>query len=117
MPCDDAARREHARRAPRYASDLTDREWALIAPFLPPAASGRTAAHGRSAGGRERDPLPGVERAAVADAAEGLAADVDGAAATSTTWRDSGLWQTINHLLVMERAGTGGSRGQSDSAA
>ena len=36
MPWDDTARREHARRAERYASDLTDREWSLIAPFPPP---------------------------------------------------------------------------------
>ena len=36
MPWNDTARRDYARRAPRYASDLTDREWALIAPFLPP---------------------------------------------------------------------------------
>jgi transposase len=36
MPWDDIARRDHARRGKRYASDLTDREWALIAPFLPP---------------------------------------------------------------------------------
>ena len=35
MPWDDTARREHARRAPGYASDLMDREWARIAPFLP----------------------------------------------------------------------------------
>src|ERR1700722_2589570 len=29
------ARHEYARRAQRYSSDLTDREWALIAPLLP----------------------------------------------------------------------------------
>ncbi|SMC89083.1 Putative transposase of IS4/5 family [Fulvimarina manganoxydans] len=32
----DTARREHARLSQRYASDLTDREWELLAPFLPP---------------------------------------------------------------------------------
>ncbi len=37
MPWTEAARREHDRRRPRYASDLSDREWALIAPLLPPA--------------------------------------------------------------------------------
>jgi transposase len=36
MGWDDTARRDYARRAARYASDLTDREWALIAPLLPP---------------------------------------------------------------------------------
>jgi hypothetical protein len=36
MPWEDTARRDHARPASRYASDLTNREWTLIAPFLPP---------------------------------------------------------------------------------
>jgi transposase len=36
MPWDDIARREYARPGLRYASDLTDREWAVIEPFLPP---------------------------------------------------------------------------------
>ena len=29
-------RRHHSRRAPRYASDLTDAEWRLVEPYLPP---------------------------------------------------------------------------------
>lgn len=29
-------RADHARNDPRYASDTTDREWYLIAPFMPP---------------------------------------------------------------------------------
>ncbi|PJN94330.1 hypothetical protein CNY89_15160, partial [Amaricoccus sp. HAR-UPW-R2A-40] len=32
----EAARREYRRARPRYASDMTDREWALVAPFMPP---------------------------------------------------------------------------------
>lgn len=35
MPWTKTARRDYARRAQRYSSDLTDREWALIAPLLP----------------------------------------------------------------------------------
>ena len=35
MPWTEAARREYRRACPRYASDLTDREWALVAPFMP----------------------------------------------------------------------------------
>ncbi|MBY5436778.1 transposase, partial [Rhizobium leguminosarum] len=31
----DFTRRQYARRAMRYASDLTDREWGLISPCLP----------------------------------------------------------------------------------
>ena len=34
------ARREHSRDGLRYPSDLTDREWALTAPFIPPEKSG-----------------------------------------------------------------------------
>ena len=37
MPWDDTARVEHRRDTARYPSDLTDREWALIAPLLPGA--------------------------------------------------------------------------------
>jgi hypothetical protein len=35
MAWTETARREHARRCCRYSSDLTDREWGLIAPLLP----------------------------------------------------------------------------------
>ena len=35
MPWTATARREYRRDCPRYASDLTDREWALIEPFMP----------------------------------------------------------------------------------
>ncbi len=35
MPWDETTRRDYARHGRRYASDLTDREWALVAPFLP----------------------------------------------------------------------------------
>ena len=31
----DFTRRQYGRRTGRYASDLTDREWSLIAPFMP----------------------------------------------------------------------------------
>ena len=42
MPWTETARREHARRRPRYATDVNDRERALIAPLLPPdRAQGR----------------------------------------------------------------------------
>jgi len=36
MPWDDTARHEYRRKTGRYASDLTDREWELVAPFMPP---------------------------------------------------------------------------------
>ena len=37
---DDTARRQYNRAVLRYPSDLTDEEWRLIAPFLPPARTG-----------------------------------------------------------------------------
>lgn len=37
MAWTETTRREHERRSARYASDMTDREWTLIADFLPPA--------------------------------------------------------------------------------
>jgi transposase len=33
-------RRAHERAGPRYPSDLTDAEWALVEPFIPPAKRG-----------------------------------------------------------------------------
>lgn len=37
------ARRKHSREDLRYGSELTDAEWALVAPFLsPPAKTGRS---------------------------------------------------------------------------
>jgi len=34
------ARREHSREGMRYPSDLTDREWMLASPFIPPSKTG-----------------------------------------------------------------------------
>ena len=39
MPWTETARREYARVSMRYASDLNDREWELVAPFLLPSKS------------------------------------------------------------------------------
>ena len=38
MVWDDVARQDHRRVCARYPSDMTDREWAIIAPLLPPFA-------------------------------------------------------------------------------
>ena len=40
MPWTDITRAEHTRRFDRYPSDLTDREWAVMAPFVPPSRPG-----------------------------------------------------------------------------
>ncbi len=101
MPWDDTARRDHARRTARYASDLTDREWALIAPFLPaPRPIGRP----RSTDLRE------VVNAIFYMATTGcqwrmLPKDLPPPSTVQRyfyDWRDSGLWRTINNHLVMD---------------
>lgn len=39
MAWTDLTRRQHARAGDKYASDLTDAEWALLAPLMPPPKS------------------------------------------------------------------------------
>lgn len=100
MPWDDTARRDHARPALRYASDLTNREWTLIAPFLPPP---RQQGRPRSADLRE------VMNAILYMASAGcqwrmLPKDLPPPSTVQRyfyDWRDSGLWRTISNHLVM----------------
>src|SRR5215203_2278026 len=100
MAWDDIARQDHRRVCARDPSDMTDQEWAIIAPLLPPARSG----------GRPRK----VDLRAVVDAILFIAS-------SGCQWRmlpkdfpprstvqgyfydgrDSRLWETINQLLVM----------------
>ncbi|KZM38685.1 transposase, partial [Labrenzia sp. OB1] len=40
MPWDDITRKQHNRDDLRYPTDLMDREWAILAPLIPPAKSG-----------------------------------------------------------------------------
>src|SRR4051795_7677283 len=100
MAWDDIARQDHRRVCARYPSDMTDREWAIIAPLLPPARSG----------GRPRT----VDLRAVVDAILFIASSgcqwrmlPKDFPPRSTVqgyfydWRDSRLWETINQLLVM----------------
>ncbi len=99
MPWDDTARVEHRRDYTRYPSDLTDREWTLIAPLLPPARRG----------GRPRtSDLRAVTDAIFYIGISGcqwrmLPKDfppVSTVRGYFCAWRNAGLWQTINHLLV-----------------
>jgi len=96
----DITRRKHARKGLRYSSDLTDAEWAVLEPHIP-ARSGlgrppkwprRMIVNGlfyvlRSGLPwrmlpRDFPPVSTVQRYFYA-------------------WRDSSLWSTINHLLLM----------------
>lgn len=96
----EITRRKYERKGLRYATDVTDAEWALIAPYLPaPRVLGRpretclrevvNAIFYLLRAGcpwrlipREFPPRSTVQRYFYA-------------------WRDDGTWQTINHLLVM----------------
>lgn len=100
MPWTEAARREHARRRPRYASDVSDREWALIVPFLPPA---------RRQGRPRKTDLREVVNAILYMASTGcqwrmLPRDLPPPSTVQRyfyDWRDRGLWQGISNTLVM----------------
>src|SRR5271168_4780507 len=96
----DTTRAKHARKGLRYSSDLTDAEWAVLEPWLPaPARLGRPPKWTRReiVNGllyvlrsglpwrmlpKDFPPISTVQRYFYA-------------------WRDSGVWGTLNHLLVM----------------
>ena len=100
MPWTDAARREHARRTPRYASDLKDDEWALIAPFMPPP---------RKVGRPREVDLREVVNAILYLASTGcqwrmLPKDFPPVSTVQRyfyDWRDAGLWREISTMLVV----------------
>jgi putative transposase len=100
MAWDDIARVEHRRKSPRYPSDMTDEEWALLAPLLPPSKRG----------GRPRTTdLREVLNAILYLASSGcqwrmLPKDFPPMSTVQGyfyAWRAIGLWQKINHFLVM----------------
>lgn len=96
----EITRRKHARKGLRYSSDLTDPEWVVLEPLLPARFRlGRPAKWSLRTitdallyilrGGQPWRMLPG-----------------DFPPMTTVqgyfyAWRDSGVWSTINHLLLM----------------
>src|SRR4051794_40096878 len=100
-------RRQYSRDGLRYESDLTDAEWALIAPLLPePHARGRP----RRWSTREiLNAIFYVLRGGIAWRL--LPSDLPPKSTVFrwfSLWRDTGVFETINHLLVMadrERVG------------
>jgi len=96
----DITRQQHKRAGLRYPSDLTDTEWEVVAPLLPPAQRG----------GRPRTTdLREVVNAILYLASGGcqwrmLPKDFPPRSTVQRyfyEWRNIGLWQSINHLLVM----------------
>jgi transposase len=100
MPWTEITRREYERRGRRYASDLTDCEWRLIEPLLPPS---------RRIGRPRHTDLRDVLDAILYMASTGcqwrlLPNDFPPPSTVQRyfyDWRDSGLLQSINHQLVM----------------
>jgi transposase len=100
MPWTDAARRDHARGMPRYATDLKDEEWALVAPFMPPP---------RRVGRPREVDLREVVNAILYLASTGcqwrlLPKDFPPVSTVQRyfhDWRNGGLWRDISNTLVM----------------
>ena len=101
MAWTEITRAKYRRDGLRYASDTTDTEWSLIEPYLPPPAScGRT---------RETS-LRDVVNAIFYIAQTGcqwrlLPKDFPPYSTVQRyfyEWRNNGLWQAINHILLME---------------
>jgi putative transposase len=100
-------RRQHSRAGLRYGSDLTDREWAIIEPFLPPEA-----ASGRKRTWLMREIINAICYVLRGGIAWRLMPDSFAPWCTVYRWfarlRDAGTWEVINHHLVMrdrERVG------------
>jgi transposase len=74
------ARRQHSRCGLRYETDLTDAEWALIEPALPPPCD-----RGRPREWSLRDGLDAIFTCCAAGSP---------GAFCPTTWRDNGLFDT-----------------------
>ena len=100
MAWNDTARDQHNRDHLRYPSDSSDREWALIAPMLPAAKPG-----GRPRTTDLRDVVDAIQYIAVSGCQwRMLPKDfppVSTVRGYFYAWRDQGLWDAINHLLVM----------------
>lgn len=100
MAWTEITRPQYQRDGLRYASDTTDAEWAVIEPHLPaPASCGRP----------RRTALRDVVDAIFYIAQSGcqwrmLPKDFPPYATVQRyfyAWRDSGLWQSINHVMLM----------------
>jgi transposase len=94
------ARQEHSRKGLRYPSDMTDREWLLMAPFIPIAKSG-----GRKRTSDMREVLNAVLYLASSGCAWRMLPKCFPPVSTVRryfyTWRNTRLFENINTVLVM----------------
>jgi transposase len=97
----EITRSKYQRDGLRYASDTTDEEWSLIEPHLPPPAS-----CGRTRETSMREVVNSVFYIAQTGCQWRLLPKEFPPYTTVQryfyAWRDSGVWQTINHVLLME---------------
>ena len=100
-------RAQHSRTGLRYGSDLTDAEWRLLSPFLPPPSCS-----GRHRKWEMREVVNAIFYALRGGCAWSLLPKCFPPWPTIYRWfarfRDDGTWETINHHLVMldrERSG------------
>lgn len=101
MTWTETTRRQYVRKSSRYASDLTDREWGIIAPFMPEA---------RRLGRPRTTNLREVVNAILYLASAGcqwrmLPKDFPPFTTVQGyfyEWQAMGLWTRINHDLVMD---------------
>ena len=93
-------RRQHNRAGLRYGSDLTDAEWAILSPLLPPPAR-----CGRKRTYAMRELVNAVGYVLRGGIAWRPMPDTFPLWGTVYRWfarlRDDGTWETINHHLVM----------------
>jgi transposase len=110
-----ATRAQHRRDAPRFASDLTDAEWAIVEPLLPPVCG---------IGRRPRWPRREIVNAIFYVLRSGAQWRMlppcfpprQTVYGWFAAWRNAGIWQQINHhLVVLDRERSG--RDASPSAA
>ena len=100
MPWTDITRSEYKRAHDRYPSDLTDSEWELIEPLLPPAKSG-----GRPRSTDLRDVMDAILFMASSGCQWRMLPKCFPPLSTVQyyfyDWRNNGLWQRINTILLM----------------
>jgi transposase len=80
----EITRRKYEREGQRYASDLTDAEWALIEPLIPAAKRLGPATRDRVAQPTRCDLVHRADRLSVANAAQGVSALHHGTAISTT---------------------------------
>ena len=99
MPWDDITRKQRTRDYLRYPPDLTDRDWAVVAPLIPPAKAG-----GRRRKTDMREGMSTILHVAGSGCQwRALPKDFPPASTVRGSfycWRDTGLWQTITHILI-----------------